>query len=143
MTLEVGTPYAEPGYTATDACDGDIAADVEITGSVDHNVVGSYELRYNVSDWEGNAAEENIRTVNVVETAPFEVVQIMEPLPDDGTVQLTWNSRPGATYTVWSCFNLVIGPWIEEETILADGETTTWTDVDTTSPRKFYRIEIR
>jgi hypothetical protein len=142
MTLQVGTPYEEPGYTATDACDGDITADVEVTGleNLDHNTPGSYELRYNVSDSEGNAAEERVRTIIVVESAPFEIVQVMTEGPE-GTCELAWNSRPGTTYTVWSCFDLVVGPWIEEATILADAETTTWTDLNTTCMCKFYRIE--
>jgi hypothetical protein len=141
MTLEVGTPYEEPGYTATDVCDGDLTENVVLAGTVDANVVGSYILSYNVSDWIGNPAQEQIRTVNVVEAAPFEIVQIMEGGPE-GAVQLTWNSRPGATYTIWSCTDLC-GEWSEEAVVASEGEATTWADDDTACPCKFYRIEAR
>jgi hypothetical protein len=34
-------------------------------------------------------------------------------------------------------------PWTTREaTILSESETTTWTDSDTASRRKFYRIEL-
>ena len=62
-----------------------------------------------------------------------------------GVFVLTWNSRAGDSYTVWSSGSLVPGPtltWIQEATVRADGETTTWTDPNTESDRKFYRIEI-
>ncbi|MDP2897495.1 MAG: DUF5011 domain-containing protein [bacterium] len=70
MTLEWPTPYVEPGYTATDVCAGDLTNAVAVTGSVNNNAVGAYTLHYNVSDPSGNPAEENTRTVNVVDTAP-------------------------------------------------------------------------
>jgi hypothetical protein len=71
LILEVGVPYSDPGYTAVDAYDGDISSDVTITGSVDHTALGSYTLRYNVSDSSGNVAGERARVVNVVDsTAP-------------------------------------------------------------------------
>jgi len=70
FTMEVGTPYAEPGYAATDNYDGDITANVVVTGSVDHTVPGTYTLRYNVSDSSGNAAQQKTRTVTVMDTTP-------------------------------------------------------------------------
>jgi hypothetical protein len=60
-------------------------------------------------------------------------------------LQLTWNSRAGDSYTVWSSHSFVPGPtltWIQEATVPSDGETTTWTDPNTESDCKFYRIEI-
>jgi hypothetical protein len=44
VTLEVGTAYSEPGYEATDNYDGDITANVTVTGTVDHTVAGTYVL---------------------------------------------------------------------------------------------------
>ncbi len=69
MTLIVGDSYIEPGYSATDDVDGDISAQVVITGSVNTNVAGSYTLRYSVSDAAGNVAAEIIRTVIVEEAS--------------------------------------------------------------------------
>jgi len=60
-----------------------------------------------------------------------------------GKVEIRWNSGPGATYTIWSCLDLVAGEWSEEETIPSQGGSTTWTDPDTPPLRKFYRIELK
>jgi len=58
--------------------------------------------------------------------------------------ELTWNSRPGDSYIIWSAADLSAkNPWTTKEaTIASGGESTTWTDPDTTSIQKFYRIEI-
>ncbi|NQT82533.1 DUF5011 domain-containing protein, partial [bacterium] len=97
MTLDVGTPYAEPGYTATDNHDGDITLSVVVTGSVDHTVLGSYTLHYNVSDSSGNAADEKTRTVSVVDTgAPMIALLGDSPMTlDVGTPY----AEPGYTAT--------------------------------------------
>jgi hypothetical protein len=118
MTILVGTPYVEPGYTATDICCGDLTADVVVTGSVNSSVVGTYTLRYNVIDLSWNLAEEKTRTVNVVEVPPpiVVIVRIGEQ------IWLTWNSRPGDTYFVLSCGDLCAGPWTDEATIDSQGD---------------------
>jgi hypothetical protein len=86
LNLEIGTPYVEPGATATDDVDGDISASIIIDSSaVDTNTLGSYSVTYNVSDSSGNPATEVIRTVNVVDTtAPtFEL-----SIPSDGATNV-------------------------------------------------------
>ena len=65
MVIYVGTDYTEPGATATDDVDGDISSKIVITHSIDINQIGNYNVKYNVSDEAGNAAEEVIRVVNV------------------------------------------------------------------------------
>ncbi|WP_165571545.1 DUF4073 domain-containing protein [Cytobacillus praedii] len=64
--LNKGEVYVEPGYMASDEVDGDTSGDVTVTGSVDKSKLGTYLLRYNVSDSKGNAAVEVIRTIHVV-----------------------------------------------------------------------------
>ncbi len=66
MTIIVNTAFSDPGFSATDNTDGNITSLVTVSGSVDNTVIGTYELRYNVSDAAGNAATEVLRTVNVV-----------------------------------------------------------------------------
>jgi|GEM_PF-917093 predicted outer membrane repeat protein len=70
VTVEVGTPYADAGATATDIYDDDTALSLNIitVNTVDTDIVASYTLTYNVSDVAGNAATEVTRTVNVVDT---------------------------------------------------------------------------
>jgi len=66
MTVECHTSFADPGATATDACDTSVP--VSVSGSVNVNVPGVYTLTYNASDDSGNAASPVTRTVTVVDT---------------------------------------------------------------------------
>ena len=59
-----------------------------------------------------------------------------------GEIQLKWSSRPGESYIIWSCADLCGGGWNEETTIPSQGNSTTWTGPETSSPCKFYRIGI-
>ncbi|WP_394749128.1 Ig-like domain-containing protein [Spongiimicrobium salis] len=68
LALTVGDTYNELGATATDNVDGDISGDIVIDASaVNTNVEGVYEVTYNVSDAAGNAANQVVRQVTVVE----------------------------------------------------------------------------
>ena len=62
--------------------------------------------------------------------------------PQQGVVEVTWTSGSGANYTVWSCLDLLSGPWNEEAIIPSSGDSTIWTDLNTSLPRKFYRIGV-
>ncbi|MDP2897810.1 MAG: right-handed parallel beta-helix repeat-containing protein [bacterium] len=70
---------------------------------------------------------------------PFKITEVVQA----GGSRLTWTSRAGDIYTVWSCDDLLGGSWTEQETVPSGGETTVWSDPDTSSSRKFYRIEVR
>lgn len=70
LEIEIGENYEEPGATAEDDVDGDITNNIEISGEVDTDKPGEYEIIYTVSDEAGNSTEET-RVVNVVDkTAP-------------------------------------------------------------------------
>jgi hypothetical protein len=69
--------------------------------------------------------------------------KITEALFEGTGVVLSWNSRPGDTYSVWSSSGLSPGEWYEEETVESWGEITGWLDPSSTVGRKFYRIELR
>ena len=69
LSLEAGTPYAEPGYTATDNCDGDLTDQVVVSGTVDTTKAGTYILEYTVTDSYGNTVSAT-RTVEVFGTEP-------------------------------------------------------------------------
>jgi len=58
--------YSDAGWTALDNFDGDITADIITANPVDTSVLGTYAVRYNVSDSSGNSATQVTRTVNVV-----------------------------------------------------------------------------
>ena len=67
LNLLLDVIFQEPGFSASDLEDGDITADMLVTGTVDTSTIGAYVLHYNVTDSDGNAAEEKTRTVNVSE----------------------------------------------------------------------------
>lgn len=67
INLTVGDTYNELGATATDNVDGDISANIVVTGTVNTAVAGTYTRNYNVSDAAGNAATQVSRTINVSE----------------------------------------------------------------------------
>ena len=64
ITITEGGSYTEPGYAATDNCDGDITGWVQISGSVNTGKPGTYKLTYSVADSFGNEATAE-RTVKV------------------------------------------------------------------------------
>ncbi len=67
LTAECHVAFTDPGATATDSCAGDLDSSIQVSGTVNPNVVGTYTLTYTVSDASGNNATAQ-RTVNVVDT---------------------------------------------------------------------------
>jgi len=65
VTVALGATYTDAGATATDNVDGDISDNIVVTSNVDTTQLGSYAVRYNVQDGNGNAAIEVIRNVKV------------------------------------------------------------------------------
>src|SRR6185503_2868344 len=68
MTVECHGTFTDPGASASDACAGNLSAQIQISGSVNANLPGSYTLTYSVSD--GFNTSSTQRTVNVVDTTP-------------------------------------------------------------------------
>lgn len=68
VTISAGQDF-DPmqGVTATDDTDGDLTAEIKVTGSVDTATPGEYELSYTVEDSAGNQAVAQ-RTVTVEES---------------------------------------------------------------------------
>ena len=72
ILLEKGFQYVEPGYTATDFSGIDLTSNVIINTNLDINIIGSYDIFYDVTDQYGNAANQKIRVVNIVDSIPPE-----------------------------------------------------------------------
>ena len=66
IEIQMGSTFEDPGATAHDDKDGDISADIIVTGTVETVAEGTYTLTYNVSDSSGNSAETVIRTIIVL-----------------------------------------------------------------------------
>jgi hypothetical protein len=64
INVMVDAAYSDPGATATDREDGDLTSRIVVTNPVNTAVIGSYTVRYTVSDLSGNSAAAT-RTVNV------------------------------------------------------------------------------
>ena len=69
VTVVLGGSYTEQGTTVTDNVDGNLNANVQVGGDVvNPGVIGTYSIKYNVSDAAGNAAATVSRTI-VVQSA--------------------------------------------------------------------------
>ncbi|WP_268627523.1 glycosyl hydrolase family 18 protein [Paenibacillus alvei] len=102
LTLTVGDNFDKlAGVTATDAEDGDLTSRIAVTGDVNTDAAGKYELVYSVTDSQGLTVEKK-RTITVIEaTAPghdFGVGQGIEwpkqvnsPFVD----MVAWVTKPG------------------------------------------------
>jgi outer membrane protein OmpA-like peptidoglycan-associated protein len=92
---ECGTPYADPGATASDTCSGPL--EVTVAGAVDHTTAGSYTLTYTATDLAGNT-DSKMRTVTVTDTqGPVITINGANPMILECNVD-TWTD-PGATAT--------------------------------------------
>lgn len=65
MTIYVGDKFNDPGFVATDNCDGDISSNVLVDGSINNNKIGKYQISYKVKDSSGNESVV-IRIINVI-----------------------------------------------------------------------------
>ena len=81
--------YKEPGYVATDNCDGDITKKVVVAGTVNTKKAGNYEIIYRVLDERNN---ETIikRIVKVFKTNNYKPGEIGAK-----TIYLTFDDGPG------------------------------------------------
>ena len=92
VVISVGDDYKEPGYTASDNCDGDVTARVQVSGSVNTFRSGKYTLTYTVSDTYQNTVKAT-RTVFVKER---EVSKVNDPAGGEKFIYLTFDDGPGA-----------------------------------------------
>ena len=71
LALACDTPYSEPGAVVSDACNP--SPGLVITGTVNHNVPGTYTITYTASDGSGNSSSAT-RSVNVECPLPYPFV---------------------------------------------------------------------
>lgn len=69
LKLSSGTDFVDPGFAATDDCDGDLTQNVTVEGTVDGRTDGTYILKYYVEDSSGNVARAT-RTVLIGDFTP-------------------------------------------------------------------------
>lgn len=88
--LKVGGTYKEPGYKASDNCDGDITSSIKVTNNINNKKTGNYQVTYIVKDSSGNE-KKVIRKVNV-----FKKNSVVTPT--NKTIYLTFDDGP-CSYT--------------------------------------------
>ena len=97
FTVNIGTPFVDPGVEAYDAEDGDLTLAVTSFGSgnIDTAIVTTsglpFIIEYTVSDRAGNAAvavRRRVRVVNPCADAPRGPANLQENLCDDGTCSI-------------------------------------------------------
>lgn len=90
-TIIKGNKYNEPGYKATDKCDGDITDNVIVTGTVKTDTVGTYTLTYEVTNSVGKKVSKT-RTIKVINR------QVVTNIPANGKkiIYLTFDDGPSA-----------------------------------------------
>ncbi len=76
VKLEAGTQYVDSGFEALDKKDGNLTANVTVSGNVQTEVPGNYELTYSVTDSDGNLSNLAKRLV-VVEDSKVPVITIL------------------------------------------------------------------
>jgi hypothetical protein len=110
LYVPMGTPFTEPGATATDFCAGDVSSNIVITGIVNTLIPAPYTRTYTVMDPSGNTGT-NTRTIFV--TGPPSViggnasVTGTNPTTGAGLVTLGANVVPnGLVATAWFQFGL-------------------------------------
>lgn len=80
ITIKQGQPYNDPGVSASDECDGNLNAAVQIEGSVNIYIPGEYVITYTVQDAAGNQATAQRRVV----VEKFAVDKVIYLTFDDG-----------------------------------------------------------
>ena len=88
QTIFIGGVYEEKGAKATDDLDGDITSKIIISGKVNTNKIGTYEITYTVTDTNKNTSTKT-RKIRVEE----------KPTNATGVIYLTFDDGPSATIT--------------------------------------------
>ena len=94
MTVQLGSVWTDPGYTATDSRGNNITDNVIITGTVNTTKAGTYILSYGVTDASSTVATPVSRTVTVVAPEPVPI----EHLPPADSQTNTQEQRVEQTY---------------------------------------------
>lgn len=88
MTIQAGTEWKEPGYTAIDGTGADLTHKVQISGQVNWYAAGAYTLKYVVSDANGKEATATRKVI----VEPIRQPDVVKP--DGKIVYLTFDDGP-------------------------------------------------
>jgi hypothetical protein len=131
-TIEINSgSYTDAGVTCEDIIDGDISADIVVSGdTVDNTTLGTYTLYFNITDNAGNNATQKIRVVNVIDSTNPVVVLIGED--EIELIQHATYSESGATVSDNSNETLSITIGGSVNTAILGDYVLTYTATDST-----------
>jgi lysophospholipase L1-like esterase len=96
-------------------------------------------------DWTSsqNAGSYTVKTLQVF-VLPAERVQLskvmVSPVNTPGRLGLSWEARPGSSYSIWKKLNLDSTPWTNLGRVMATAPTATFIDLQATNGTSFYQI---
>ena len=99
VTVKVNGSYDDEGYSANDNYDGDITSKVKVINNVDFSKIGTYEIKYSVSDSSSNNTIEK-RIINVIEN--IDITYIKGILLVNKKYHLPANFNPGVDSEAYS-----------------------------------------
>lgn len=85
VNIIIGNKYYESGYTVTDNCNDNLNDKVKVTNNVNVNQIGTYTVKYEVSD-----DSNNVTTVERI------VKVVNPPAPKNSTIYLTFDDGPSS-----------------------------------------------
>jgi hypothetical protein len=98
INIKKDSAYNELGATATDDKDGNITANIRISGVVNNTVAGIYYVSYAVNDKAGNI-DSIVRTINVIAPDTIKPIITLSGNNPDTVMQNKSYNDPGATAT--------------------------------------------
>lgn len=110
------TEYKEPGFSATDECDGDLTDKVTVKGEVDSKKAGEYEIEYTVSDRYENEAKA-VRKVTVAEVPAPELIL-------SGSQSMTVYTGASFTDPGWSASHEIDGDLTDKVEVTGSVDTS-------------------
>ncbi len=136
LRLLPGSPCVDAA--ANESLPSDLA-DLDGDGDVTEPV--PFDINGNPRIWQGKLSLTVDMGAYEYGSFPFKVIGVMKE--SGGVASLTWNSRPGESYLVWSCVDLLVGFWHQEAIVPSEGATTSWADPNPASFKRFFKIEIQ
>jgi hypothetical protein len=122
--VPLGGTFVDPGATATDNSDGDLTAQIIVTGGpVVTSEPGNFTLTYNVSDLAGNAAVPATRTVVVVKlvTPVLQIQKIYNSTNGNYDARIIFDTVLGLQYSLYTSSDLAAWTLLTPNPTLGDG----------------------
>ena len=98
ISVVLNSTFTDPGATAIDNQDGDVSSSIQVSGSVNTSILGTYTLNYSVTDAAGNSATAT-RTVTVLDVQP-DTVTVKKAEFKNGELKVEASSSDGISLTL-------------------------------------------